>query len=149
MPIQRTYMCSECAHVMEVTLELAQWDAPPPSCPMCEVREMRQEFRPPNIGGSHFARATAMAEEIAANDYHVADMQVQRREGNATKVRYKDEGSTPDHGTAWGSAQARAALQTAISVGKQTRLQHGSSLDIIKEMPDLIAASKKRSARIW
>ena len=104
MPIVRTYACEHCFHVMEVTLTKAQWNAPPPDCPRCnEVNQMRQEFRPIAINGSNSARAHAIAEDIVANDYHVADMDNDgRREGGVPKVRYKEQKSYSP-ASQWGS----------------------------------------------
>ena len=144
MPIVRTYACPDCGHFLEVTLAMADWDAPPPECPRCAV-QTRQEFTPVAIGGSHRARAVKIAEEIAAKDYNVADMNVEGYEGVRNKVRYKDQ--TSRNAGNWGAGGA--ALQNALALGRKTRLEHGSGLDVIKTMPDLIQESKKRSARIW
>ena len=66
MPIVRTYVCEDCFHRMEVTLEGSQWNAEPPQCPRCnEVNQMRQEFKPVAIGGSNIGKATKNAETIA------------------------------------------------------------------------------------
>lgn len=145
MPIVRTYVCPDCNHMLEVTLSLDEWDTPPPACPACAVRT-QQEFTPVAIVGSHRARAVKLAETIAAEDYGVANMQVGNREGDRNKVRYKDQ---------WGNLAAggwvnpQGMLESAVAAGRQVRQQHGSSLDIIKQMPDLIANSKKMSGRIW
>jgi hypothetical protein len=106
---------------------------------------MRQEFKPPAIIGSHRYKATKLAEDIAEKDYNVADMKVEGYEGVRNKVRYKDQRS--DSSSSWGIN--REALEAAAVSGRQMRLQHGSGLDIIKEMPDLIANSKRRSMRVW
>ena len=66
MPILRTYQCPECNHRLDVTLTAEQWEHPAPSCPMCDAREMGQEFRPPAIGGSVRSQATRIAEDIIA-----------------------------------------------------------------------------------
>ena len=145
MPIRRTYMCGDCANVMEVTLSLAEADAPPPICPVCRGRPpMRQDFKPVAIGGSNRSKAVKIAENIAEKDYGVADMNIEGKEGVRNKVRYKQ---AADNGTSWGASSE--ALHNAIALGRETRLQHGSGLDIIKSMPDLIAESKKRSMRVW
>ena len=152
MPIIRTYACAECMHMMDVVLSMEQVDDPAPECPACAQRAMRQEFRPIAIGGSNSARAHRIAEDIAENDYHVGDMQVGRKEGDTTKVRYKDQNG-PVNNSTW--TAARDVLETAIAAGRQNRLQHGSGLDVLKAgldsgaQPDLIEASKRRAIKIW
>ena len=155
MPIVRTYVCEDCFHRMEVTLEGSQWNAEPPQCPRCnEVNQMRQEFRPVAIGGSNIGKATKIAETIAEQDYHVADMQVDGREGGKPKVRYKDQKMSFPPST-WSSVPP-AALEQAIANGRQTRLNFGSGLDVLQSNikngiePDLIANSKRRAAlKVW
>lgn len=150
--IVRTFMCNECGHRLELTLSMDQWDSPPPDCPECARHPMDIDFRPIAIGGSHRARAVALAEKIAEEDYQVADFKSDGREGGRPKVRYKDQNKvTP---TQWGAAQE--VLQTAIALGRQTRIQHGGDgLDMLQralksgDQPDLIEQSKKRSMRIW
>lgn len=160
MPIIRTYGCPECNHVMEVTLSAEQWDDPPPSCPECDRRETQQVFKPPAITGSPRARAVSIAEQIAAEDYKVANIHAEGREGHAPKVKYKDD-SPGVRPSAWTGPNAREmqmsqeALQTAIALGRDTRLKYGNGLDILRHnletgvQPDLIELSKKKSARIW
>lgn len=151
MPIIRTYACEQCNHLLEVMLTMEQVDDPPPDCPMCAMRTV-QEFRPVAIGGSVSSRAHAIAEDIAAKDYHVGDMSVGRKEGDVTKVRYKDEGS-PIPQSQW--TAANETLQAAMAAGRQTRLQHGSGLDVLQANlksgvePDLIENSKKNMIRIY
>jgi putative FmdB family regulatory protein len=153
MPIARSFQCPECFHRIEVMLEAAQWDDPPPSCPECDRREMQQQFKPVAIGGSNYARANAIAEDILENDYHVGNIQRDRHEGMKPKVSYKDQTSTVAPST-W-NAIGREALENAVAVGRQTRLNFGSGLDVLQSnlksgaQPDLIEISKKRSARIW
>jgi hypothetical protein len=160
MPIHRTYACPECNHMLEVVLSAEQWDDPPPSCPMCDRRAMNQEFKPPAITGSPRSRAVAIAEDIAEKDYQVANMHAEGRQGGKTKVTYKD--STPGVApSSWTGPNGKTmqlgqeALETAIAIGRQTRLAHGNGLDILKHnletgvQPDLIEMSKKKSARIW
>ena len=91
MAIMRTYHCPECNHRIEVTLTAEEWDSPPPSCTACDARQMNQEFKPPAIGGSVRAKARGIAENIIANDYHVANWQSDNRLGGTPKVRYKDQ----------------------------------------------------------
>ena len=152
MPIVRTYAGSECNHMMDVVLSADDWEAPPPDCPACEAREMKQEFRPVAIGGSNRARAVALAEDIAAKDYGVADMKVEGREGQTPKVRYNDQ-TVVAGASSWVGAQGM--LEQAIATGRQTRLQHGSGLDVLQSalksgaQPDLIAESKKRLIKVW
>lgn len=149
MPIMRTFGCPECNHVMTVTLRGDQWQEGPPSCPACDAREMGQIYRPPAINGSPARRAADMALDIAEKDYKVADISVDHGDGAGTKVRYRGEAGPSTWGTSF------EALQTAITVGRQTRLQHGSGLDMLQAnlrsgaQPDLIELSKKRSTRVW
>lgn len=153
MPIIRTYACPECNHMMDVVLDSADWDAPPPECPACEQREtMRQEFKPVAIGGSLRSRAVAIAEDIASNDYKVADLS-SRGEGEPTKHRLKDQQGPPT-AAAW--AAHTAVLEQAISIGRQTRIESGGNgLDVLQgalksgAQKDLIAESKKRSIKVW
>ena len=152
MPITRTYACPECNHFMTVVLAAEQWDDPPPSCEACDARETQQIFKPPAIGGSARSRAAAIAEDIAAKDYNVANLHAGRREGDVAKISYKEPGAGAQAST-WG--MGADVLQNAMAIGRQTRLQHGNGLDILQgalksgDQPDLIAESKKRSARIW
>lgn len=178
MGIVRTFACAVCNHYLEVTLAFEDWDAPPPECPRCNVaREMNQDFKPFGIGGSARARATALAEEIAATDYAVADMQVDNREGGVpTQLRYQDRtkdllrgqvsaeamriagealrnNPRPTQPSKWGADSA--AMQTAIAYGRETRLRYGNGLDVLHGMlksgdqPDLIEMSKRRSMKVW
>jgi hypothetical protein len=138
-------------HMMEVTLTMEQVDDPPPECPAC-ARQLKQEFRPVALGGSVSSKAHRIAEDIASNDYHVSDMNVGRKEGEASKVRYKDQTSTVAP-SSWGIAQQ--ALEGAIASGRQNRLRHGSGLDVLQANlksgaePDLIEASKRRMIKLW
>jgi hypothetical protein len=153
MPITRTYMCPECASRIEVVLSSDQWDAPPPSCAACDAHDMRQEFAVPAIGGSLSARAHSIAEDIAANDYNVADMRFQNRQGSVPKVRFKDQ-SDQQQVSAWATLGDNP-LETAISIGRETRLKYGSGLEILQRnlqsgvQPDLLAASKRRAIKVW
>jgi hypothetical protein len=147
--------------MVELTLTMAQVDDPPPPCPFCHGEDMQQEFHAPAVIGkaaSHRAKANKVAEEIAATDYQVADMNVKGYEGVRNKVRYKD--LTPGAAeSSWGVA--KEALEGAMALGRQQRLTKwptgpvGSGLDVIQGMlktgdqPDLIEASKRRSAKIW
>lgn len=142
--ILRTYGCAQCNHMMTIELRSDQWDAEPPECPMCS-QVTHQEFTPPGIVGSVRSKAVKLAEDIATNDYNVADFTAEGRPEGRPKVRYKDAAAGA---SSWGGV-GEAALAQAVTLGRQTRLQHGSGLDIIKGMPDLIQESKKRSARIW
>ena len=152
MPIVRTYACDACNYFVRVTLTPEQVDDPPPECPTCAARSS-QVFSPVAINGSPRARAARLAEEIAATDYNVADMTgvaSTTREGDVQKVRYKDSpagGLRSSNSDVWGAS--REALESAIASGRETRLKYGSSLDAIKDMPDLIEASKRKSMRIW
>jgi len=152
MPIVRTYACPDCNHMIEVVLSADQWDQEPPECPACAARQMRQEFKPPAITGSPRARAAAIAEDIAANDYNVADIQTDGKEGGTAKVRYKDQTNVLP--SAW-SVQASQMLESAVAIGRETRLKHGNGLDVLEAnlksgaQPDLIAESKKRAIRVW
>lgn len=150
--ILRTYMCPECATRIEVALTAEQWDAPPPSCDTCDARQMQQEFKPPAIGGSLRGRAVRLAEDIMANDYHVADAKFDNREGATPKVRYKDQTQLP--ASTWQGANQ--LLEQAISIGRQTRRETGGDgLDLLKAnlangtQVDLIEASKRRALKVW
>ena len=152
MPIVRSYACEACFHMMEVTLSMDQVDDPAPECPMCAQRALRQEFKPVALGGSVTGRAHAIAEEIASSDYHVSDMSVGRKEGDRTKVRYKDTTANIPAST-WTAAQE--TLQAAVTAGRQSRLRYGSGLDVLQANlksgaePDLIEASKRRMIKLW
>ena len=153
MPIQRTYMCGECSHRMEVTLAADQWDAPPPSCEVCDMR-MGQEFMPPRIGGSVSMRAHRLAEDIIAKDYQVADVKFDNRQGGTPKVRYKDQ-TAASVGSSWQGAHQ--LLEQAVAIGKQTRREAGGfdGLDMLKAnlasgaQVDLIEASRRRAIKVW
>lgn len=165
MPIVRTYGCPECNHIWNAELTAEQWDDPPPSCPACDVRETQQIFRPIAIGGSPYARADAIAEEIAGKDYHVADMQRDHHEGATTKARYHPidtqgrrlvdnrPAQPPPTPSQW--AMDPGILNQAIADGRHTRLNFGNGLDVLQsalksgDQPDLIEASKRKSSRIW
>lgn len=151
MPIVRTYMCPACAHHIEVTLDADQWDAPPPACPECERREMQQDFKPVAIGGSNRAKAETLTENILREDYGVADMQREHRpHGTPSQVRYQSPLANPSR---WGVA--KEALEGAIALGRQSRIRHGSGLDILQANlksgaePDLLEISKRRAMRVW
>lgn len=151
MPIVRTYQCAECFHRAEVVLGSEQWDDPPPDCPACTARAMNQEFRPVAIGGSNRAKAVAIAEKIAAEDYGVADMNPVAKEGEPVKHRLKDDKTFMP--SRWeGNAQL---VQTAMARGRETRLRHGDGLDVLQNalktgaQPDLIEQSKRRAMRVW
>lgn len=113
---------------------------------------MRQEFRPVAIGGSVSSRAHSIAEDIASNDYHVGDMDVARKEGDVTKVRYKDQNGSVVS-SQW--TAARETLEQAVALGRQSRLKYGNGLDVLQAglktgvQPDLIEASKKRLIKVW
>ena len=151
MPIVRTYSCPECFHFMRVTLTVDQVDDPPPECPACATRpSMSQEFSAPAIVGKNHVRARDVALAIAEQDYGLADISERVCSyGEKPAVRYKDTSPTGGNAPSASWSMARENLEAAVAIGRQTRLKHGSSLDIIKEMPDLIEISKKRSARIW
>lgn len=152
MPIVRTYACERCGNFLTVTLPtLDHADDPAPECPHCSIATV-QEFRPFAIGGSTKVRAADLAQTIAHEDYGVADIEVDHRHDSVPKVRFKDQG-TPGQASAWGASGAM--LEQAISIGRDTRMRHGSGLDILQNalkdgtQPDLIEASKRRSMRIW
>ena len=152
MPIVRTYACPECNNFIEVTLNADQWEAPPPSCPVCDAHEMQQEFRPVAIGGSLRSKASKIAEDIIEKDYNVADFKAEGKEGHSAKVRYKDQ--TPaDMKSTW--TAATSTIEAAIATGRETRLKYGSGLDVLQhalktgQQPDLLAESKKRMIKVW
>ena len=155
MPITRVYQCGDCFHRLTVVLPLEDWERPPPPCPVCAQNDaeaaaqpMQQEFKV-NIGGSTRARAVALAERIADEDYGVADMKIEGRQGERNKVRYKDQG-TPAQATqvaSWGATGD--VMKTAMAIGRETRLKHGDGLDVLQSalrsgaQPDLIEVSKR------
>ena len=159
MPIRRTFGCEVCGHFLtqELTLEQADW--PAPTCPHCEgLNDMQQEFRPPAIAGtdtyeSNRVRASKRAEQIAEQDYGVADMFIEGRRGERNKVRYKDDNR--QGGSTWGATSE--ALNRAIAMSRQDRITNGvaDGLTVLHEnlrngsQPDLIEVSKKRSMRVW
>lgn len=147
--ILRTYGCETCNFMTTVELAAEQWDQEPPECPMC-ANATHQEFAPPGIVGSVRSKAVNMALDIAEKDYGVADIQADGKLEGRPKVRFK-EGSAD--ASSWGTAPA--ALAQAVSLGRETRLKYGSGLDVLQAnlksgaQPDLIALSKRRSARVW
>jgi hypothetical protein len=147
MPIVRSYFCEKCAHAWNETLSLEQADDPPPACPYC-LAAARQEFKPVAIAGAAAMSrkaATEMAQTIAAEDYNVADMQVHPKYG-VENVRYKDT-------TNW--TGINADLASAMAVNREDRIKFGTGLDVLQHnlrtgvQPDLIEASKRRSAKVW
>jgi hypothetical protein len=151
MPIVRTYQCEQCFNRIELTLAAEDWDAPAPECPAC-ARQLQQQFKPVAIGGSVAGKAHAIAEDIASNDYHVADMQREHRPQGTPTVRYKDASSAPATAPTWGATSE--TLSQAIAAGRETRLNYGSGLDVLQanlksgREPDLIELSKRRSIRV-
>jgi hypothetical protein len=150
--IIKTYACPACHHFMEVTLDASQWDDPEPDCPMCAAHT-QQEFVPFGITGSTNARAHDIAESIITTDYHAADFQREHRQDGTPSVRYKDETRNLPAST-WSAHNA--TLEQAIAVGRQSRLRHGSGLDVLQANlksgiePDLIANSKRnRMIKLW
>lgn len=162
MPIVRTYQCELCFNRLELTLTAEQWDAPAPECPFCNGMGMNQEFTPPRVNGSPSARANAIAEKIAAEDYGVGNMWRDSR-GGTPKVEYKDDmmGVPQRGGRTWAGATrstwgaSAASLDQAIASGRAIRQQFGNGLDVLQSalksgaQPDLIAASKRRSMRVY
>jgi hypothetical protein len=67
-------------------------------------------------------------------------------------VRYKDTSGTIP-ASQWTAAQE--TLQAAVASGRQTRLKHGSGLDVLQSNlksgaePDLIEKSKQRMIKLW
>ena len=111
---------------------------------------MAQDFKPFAIGGSKQAQAVKLAETIAEQDYGVADMRGGGAAGDKPKVRYKDQPQRGNWGQVNGTAISSDMLNSAVALGRDTRLRYGSTgLDTIAKMPDLIKASKARSMRIW
>ena len=145
-------MCPDCAMHLEVTLSADEWNTPPPECPRC-TGQTHQDFKPIAIGGSTYGRAAKMAETIASEDYHVADMNVTAKgQGDTPKVRYKDTTNQVLPST-WGSAN-QEMLEGAAALGRETRLRYGNGLDVLAHslktgaQPDLIEISKRRSMRV-
>jgi hypothetical protein len=147
-------MCEQCAHQITVTLTPEQWDDPAPECPECAKQQMQQEFKPFAISGSPSARAHALAEDIAAKDYQVADMSDARKEGDVPKVRYKDQSPSSFPSSTWGGVNS-STMEAALAAGRATRLNFGSGLDVLQKNlkdgtePDLIEMSKRRAMRVW
>ena len=143
--IRRTYQCPDCFHRWEVECE---WDAPVPSCAACDAREVNQEFRV-NVGGSNASRAVALTEKIMREDYGVANYHGDNREGGVGKTAYSDQ--SPAVTSTW----AGNMLQEAISIGRKTRMEGGSGLDILQRnlasgaQPDLIEVSKRRALKVY
>lgn len=151
MSIHRVYMCGECGNRIEVTLSSDQWDQPAPSCPACDAADkMGQEFHV-NIGGSLASRAAAITEDIMRRDYGISNYTGDNREGGVGKVNY----ASPPTGSVGTSQWAGNMLQEAISIGRKTRMEGGSGLDILQRnlksgaQPDLIEASKQRAIKVW
>lgn len=160
MPITRTYACPECNHYWTVVLSAEQWDDPAPSCDACDARETQQVFKPPAIGGSARLKAASIAEDIISRDFNVSNFTPGTREGDQAKVTYKDTtpGVAPSSWTGPNAKQmqiGQEALESVLSLGRQTRLKYGSGLDVLQQtlksgdLPDLYEESKKKSARIW
>jgi DNA-directed RNA polymerase subunit RPC12/RpoP len=149
MSIRRTYGCNSCGKFLQVTLELKDYDAPPPECPHCSA-VTEQEFQPIAIGGSDRSKAVKIAEDIMAKDYGVADAKVEGKQGGTPTVRYKDQSQ---NGSFWGIAQDTMAA--ALTAGRASRLKHGNGLDVLHSNikngvePDLIALSKRKSLRVY
>lgn len=149
-------MCNECGHYMNVTLTLEQCDAPAPDCPRCNAYDfkepMQQDFKPAGIIGSARSKAEKITEDILDKDFQVGNIQRDAHEGAAPKVTYKDQGRPLDRAT-WGAG--RAQLEAAIAAGRQSRIAHGSGLDVLQanlksgKQPDLIEVSKRRAIRVW
>jgi hypothetical protein len=161
MPIRRTYACPECNHYWEIELTLDQADAPAPDCPRCIAYDLQttgqQQFKAPGIvNSSPQSRANAVAEDILANDYHVANMQRDHRaESRPSRVRYKDQ-SGPTLPSTWGSStHVPVTLGDALAIGRQNRKEFGTGLDVLQAnlksgaQKDLIEVSKQRSAKVW
>lgn len=152
MPIVRSYMCEDCGHALEVTLRAGEWNAEAPECPACAAGSMGQTFKAPGIIGSARSRAVAVAERIAAEDYGVANMHVEGKEGVRNKVTYKDQ---PQQDRSSFISPNREMLETVAAIGRETRIKYGNGLDVLQEnlksgaQPDLIKLSKQRSMRIY
>ena len=156
MPIRRTYICPECNYYWEIELTLDQADAPAPDCPRCIAYDLQttgqQQFKAPGIvNSSPHSRARAVTEDILANDYHVADV---NRSPSRTNLRYKDQ--SPVMPSTWAAPTIGGPdLGAAIAMGRQQRLDFGTGLDVLQAnlksgaQPDLIEASKRKSAKIW
>lgn len=147
----------------EATLTPDQWDQPPPECPQCQAHLMGQVFTPPHINGSNYAKASAMAEKIAAEDYGVSNITRDHRMESTPKVAYRDDmmGQPIGKGRDWVSdtqstwGTSSAAFQQAAANGRRMRRQFGDGLDVLKStlasgaQPDLLAASKRRAMRVY
>jgi hypothetical protein len=136
---------------MTVMLDQSQWNDPPPECPMCSKSEMAQDIKPVAIGGSVRSKAEKITQDILENDYGVTNVQRDKYEP-VPKVDYAGPHSKKANST-WGVA--REALEAAVTAGRQTRIRHGTGLDILQANlksgaePDLIELSKRRAMRIY
>lgn len=154
MPITRSYMCDQCAHYMTVVLDADQWDEPAPECPRCAQAQMGQDFRPVAIGGSVRSKAEKITEDILENDYHVSNIHRDHRDGAIPKAEFKGPQATGAANRAHWS-MSREVLETAAAMGRQSRIKHGTGLDILQHNlktgaePDLIAISKRRAMKIY
>ena len=146
MPILRTYGCYDCSRSWDVTLTAEQVDDPPPQCPFCH-NVTRQEFKPVAIAGvaaRHRDNAHKMTETIAAEDYHVADMNVKSREGETPKVRYK----TDPAATKWIQPDSGLIAEGA-AIGRQLRLRanYGRNTHVARPTREGIADRTMRRLR--
>jgi putative FmdB family regulatory protein len=85
MPI-RTYGCPDCGNVMDVVLTVAEWETPPPDCPVCTA-QTEQHFKPFAVGGSVQGRAAAIAQDIAEKDFGLTNFELGRH-GEPAAPRY-------------------------------------------------------------
>jgi hypothetical protein len=159
MPVVRTYGCNTCGHFLDVRYESfeeaqAAEALLAPECPHC-INSMQREYKPVAIGGSTVGKAVALAETIASEDYHVADINHDTRRGGTPKVRYRDQSPASFTPSTWGTSGNM--MDTAIAIGRQTRMENGgqSGLDVLQQalktgaQPDLIEASKRRAMKVW
>jgi hypothetical protein len=111
----------------------------------------RQEFKPVAMSGTAALSDRSKkdginrATEIATEDMGVADFKVHPKYG-VENVRYKDAPK-------WTGLDANMAQ--AMAVNRQDRINFGTGLEVLQHnlktgvQPDLIEASKRRSARVW
>lgn len=149
--ILRTYECSDCGYRLECEVPPDEWETfEPPSCAVC-AQATAQQFRPFAITGSNHRRAVDIAHSIATEDYHVAD--INRVYADAPpEVRYRRSEPVDLPAGNWNPAH----LAGAIAAGRADRIANGpSGMEILQsglssgKIPDLIEASKQRSAKVW
>ena len=149
--ILRTYECTDCGYRLEVEVDSSEWDSfEAPSCAVC-AQATAQSFKPFAITGSNHRRAVDIAQTIAHEDYGAAD--INRVYADAPpEVRYRRNEPTNLPAAGWDPGM----LAGAIATGRADRIANGpNGMEILQaglssgKIPDLIEASKQRSAKVW